>query len=44
MKRQRIEAWHFLANDCRFGYGDGNVAEPGYVYSVKSPRKLRDSA
>ena len=38
--KQRIEAWHFLANDCRFGYGDGNKAAAGYEYSVKGPIKL----
>ena len=40
MKKQRIEAWHFLSEDRRFGYGDGNIAEAGYVYSVKGPIKL----
>ena len=29
-----IEAWHFLTNDLKFRYGDGNVAVPGFVYSV----------
>ena len=40
MKGQRVEAWHFLADDCRFGYDDGNIAAPGYVYSVEGPIKL----
>ena len=40
VKGQRVEAWHFLADDCRFGYDDGTKAEPGYVYSVKGPIKL----
>ena len=35
-----IEAWHFLASDKRFGYGDGNLAAPGYVYSVDGPIAL----
>ena len=39
-KTKSIEAWHFLSNDKKFGYGDGNVAEPGYVYSVEGPIKL----
>ena len=37
---QRVEAWHFLANDKKFGYGDGNIAAPGYVYSVEGPIAL----
>ena len=37
---QRVEAWHFLANDRRFGHDDGNIAAPGYVYSVEGPIKL----
>ena len=37
---QRIEGWHFLANDCRFSYGDGNKAVAGYEYSVKGPIRL----
>ena len=39
-KQTRVEAWHFLNVDRRFGYDDGNLAEPGYVYSVKGPVKL----
>ena len=37
---QRVESWHFLANDRRFGHDDGNIAAPGYVYSVEGPIKL----
>lgn len=35
-----IQAWHFLSNDLRFGYGDGNKAEAGYVYSVDGDIQL----
>ena len=40
MNTKSIEAWHFLTNDKRFGFGDGNIAAPGYVYSVEGPIKL----
>ena len=35
-----VEAWHFLRNNKRFGYGDGNIAKAGYVYSVEGPVTL----
>ena len=40
MKNERVEAWHFLRDNKRFGYGDGNIAQAGYIYSVKGPIKL----
>jgi len=40
MNNERIEAWHFLKNNKRFSYDDGNIAQAGYVYSVKGPIKL----
>ena len=35
-----IKAWHFLPLDRRFGYGDGNKAEVGWIYSVKPPIQM----
>ena len=30
-------AWHFLPPDRKFRYGDGNIAEAGYTYTVEPP-------
>ena len=35
-----VKAWHFLPEDRRFQYGDGNKAEVGYVYSVEPPIEM----
>lgn len=37
---RRIRGWHFLQPDRRML--DGNVAAPGYVYSVEGPLRLCD--
>ena len=34
------EAWHFVREDRRLGYGDGNIVAPGYVYEVSGPVEL----